>query len=454
MITQVSISEMEFHSERGLESYITQYDPERSLESYITQYDELLKNTNMSSCSEEFGSEMIYRWKHTRIDICSGGIDSGKITCFRRNEYEMPRMLCQIMNSAMKMYTPYITHDSYNLSIGSNVKIMNSILEINCNPTIYEWIPKQEWEQRIGEFSRDHFLKNIKFLPNKPLVNCEHYINHTVFWIDRWDAKNVYHFMEDLITTFESLLVLNENPENIEIVIYDGLIANNVLITAWSELFGKGLRIIRDNPYPKSVCFRKSILNMYAMRSHLTQNRNHARPMQCKSPILQGFRDWIWEKLKIKQELEPKDSLKIVFLSRTKPSSRTIENEDEIFDAIKLTFNRWELFVFRPELHISFKDQVKIVFHADILIGVHGAGLTYSMFMKPESHLVEIFMDDRTSVNMHYRSIAKWTNLNYHKIEGKGTYKKIVPVKHIMEVVNYIVSKVEASNNLTEYKYM
>jgi hypothetical protein len=39
---------------------------------------------------------------------------------------------------------------------------------------------------------------------------------------------------------------------------------------------------------------------------------------------------------------------------------------------------------------ISFKEQVKLVSTADILMGLHGAGLTHFIFTQPHAHVFEL----------------------------------------------------------------
>ncbi|XP_037037948.1 beta-1,2-xylosyltransferase RCN11-like [Bradysia coprophila] len=253
---------------------------------------------------------------------------------------------------------------------------------------------------------------------------------------------NAYHFLEDVTNTFVSLILFDEDPNQVEIAIYDGMdgIVNNPLFTFWSELFPKGVRIIRNDPFPRNTCFARSITNMYGMRSHFTEFGGYKTDTYCSSPILKGFRSWAIEKLQIDGTV-PVKRLTLLFISRrqylsSRSITRVLVNEDVILETIKTRFPSLNVVVFRPETYKTFKEQTVIAVQGNILVGVHGAGLVYSMFMTPGSHLIEIFMDDRNSMNRHYHNIAMWMGLQYHSIDFHG---KVIPPEQIVNVIDIAV---------------
>ena len=69
---------------------------------------------------------------------------------------------------------------------------------------------------------------------------------------------------------------------------------------------------------------------------------------------------------------------------------------------------------------MSFSEQVVSMFPIDVMVSVHGAGLTNILFMLPYSGLVEIFPP--LFFEPYYRSICRNSDLIYRSIR----YSKIV----------------------------
>ena len=86
-------------------------------------------------------------------------------------------------------------------------------------------------------------------------LECTNIVDHPVFWMRRYDEKNAYLFMEDVEQMFEIFQVLQIDPFEAELVAYDGLRKGASLFTLWPLIFGKGVRILRTDPFPPGTCF-------------------------------------------------------------------------------------------------------------------------------------------------------------------------------------------------------
>lgn len=399
---------------------------------YHSEKEDLVEN-----CGQKYGIEMFHSWESTKFEICTNESLS-QITCFLRYDEAGTRQLCLLSKTKIRLHEPHYVASTSDPASLATIVMDNDIVSADCEPLATSNNGRNE---RMMQF--DSLFHVDKFNASRMRdFQCSNVVKHTVFWMWRWDATNAYHFLEDMTNTFSSLILLGEDPNEVEIAIYDGLggIVNYPLFTLWSELFPKGVRIIRNDPFPRNTCFDQSIISMYGSRSHFTEFGGYKADTHCSSPILKGFRSWAIERLQIERTVPVKRTLILVsrqqYLS-TRNISRVLVNEDVIVKTIKTTFPSFEVIVFRPENYGTFKEQVAIAARGNIMVGLHGAGLVYSLFMSPGSHLIEIFMDDRTSVNRHYHNIASWMDLEYHSTEFFG---KVIPPEQIVNVIHIAVN--------------
>ena len=99
----------------------------------------------------------------------------------------------------------------------------------------------------------------------------------------------------------------------------------------------------------------------------------------------------------------------VTFINRT--SSRRLLHQDEYIAALahRVSHTRIQSVDFSA---IPFKEQLLIISNTDVLIGVHGAGLTHGMFLRPRSSIVEILPSDLD--HKGFRNLASCLNHGYY----------------------------------------
>ncbi|KAK6823576.1 hypothetical protein PG987_013833 [Apiospora arundinis] len=105
------------------------------------------------------------------------------------------------------------------------------------------------------------------------------------------------------------------------------------------------------------------------------------------------------------------DQLALTFVDRRQ--TRRLEDQDGLLDRVRMEHPgvKMEAVDFGS---IPLRDQINVARNTDILVGVHGAGLTHSLFMKEgRGALVEIFPPDFQYSGL--RAIARERNLHYYK---------------------------------------
>ncbi len=96
-----------------------------------------------------------------------------------------------------------------------------------------------------------------------------------------------------------------------------------------------------------------------------------------------------------------------LYISRRNASRRRVINEASVTDLLKkynYQITTWERFCFR--------DQVTLASESDVLIGLHGAGLTNIMFMSSGTYLLELRVKGDKANNCYF-SLASALKINY-----------------------------------------
>lgn len=106
------------------------------------------------------------------------------------------------------------------------------------------------------------------------------------------------------------------------------------------------------------------------------------------SPLLHAFSQRVLRHYRAEDSpKQPDDPLVVTFIDRT--TKRRLVNQAELLDALHLHHPDIQLNVV-DFAQLSFTEQLAIDRSTDILVGVHGAGLTHGMFLPRDSVLVEI----------------------------------------------------------------
>eukprot|EP00123_Amoebidium_parasiticum_P009777 comp19701_c0_seq2/m.23429 comp19701_c0_seq2/g.23429 ORF comp19701_c0_seq2/g.23429 comp19701_c0_seq2/m.23429 type:complete len:257 (-) comp19701_c0_seq2:373-1143(-) len=102
--------------------------------------------------------------------------------------------------------------------------------------------------------------------------------------------------------------------------------------------------------------------------------------------------------------------------------TRLLRNQEKVIDWLNVTCqsNGLEFDTLRyygDGRYTSVREQAHAVGRADILIGVHGAGLALQLFMPRDSLIFEIHVNSRT--NHHFYNMANYLGHSYHTM-GSG----------------------------------
>jgi hypothetical protein len=77
----------------------------------------------------------------------------------------------------------------------------------------------------------------------------------------------------------------------------------------------------------------------------------------------------------------------------------------------------------------SLKDQLELFRGARLVIGQHGAGLANSLWLEPGATVVEL--DDRRWSHRHFRNLARYNRLGYHRFWTDSNHPTIEPSRFL-----------------------
>ena len=242
------------------------------------------------------------------------------------------------------------------------------------------------------------------------------------YWIGvtRYEYVNLYHTMTDWFNAFFVMTLFNLTRKNTNILIIDGHPSGS-LDSVWGVIFNSTLRI---GQLPKRTLFKTFIAGMIGYHSLIFTNAAHLK--EDPVPILEEFRDFFLSSY----DLSPNrvlncSSLSLLIIWRRpylahprNPSGdvhRKVKNEQEVMDKLKLHFPHFRLHGIQAD-SLSMREQLRYVSDSDVLIGMHGAGLTLCLMLPRHGALLE-FMPNYVipSFKTHFKGIAKQRGLIYRQ---------------------------------------
>ncbi|XP_064616736.1 uncharacterized protein LOC135480746 [Liolophura sinensis] len=244
--------------------------------------------------------------------------------------------------------------------------------------------------------------------------------------VTRYEYANLYHQMADIYNAYIMLRVFNLDPDKTDILFVDGHPKSN-LDEIWDTLFGD---VIRAGHLKEPLLFENLIWNIQGYTSSIHQ---HDRE---KIPEVPEFGHFVLHRhgMSENRKLDCRN-ISVLFIWRRNyvahprnPSgvvARKVLNENEV-----ISFVQNNLHVDgKPTgtvkgIHLeamSFGEQLQHIRNTDILIGIHGAGLSHALFLPQHAGLIEIFSSRKLAVNRHFQALARWRGVRYEKYENRYT---------------------------------
>lgn len=242
------------------------------------------------------------------------------------------------------------------------------------------------------------------------------------------DMNHLFHFVEHVMVSFTYLYRQKGTRYEVHSISFPHLQQKD-----WQGKFHQHNLRLLHYVYPNAKIVEKST-SPYTIIS----DRNHLYTGPFNKMITTILRDFPlneWFNIFFHIPVSIRQKPKVVYISRQKCHHRKLSLQEEEFLHFYLHNMHETIDYTRVWMEdLSFQEQLRQVRQADILIGVHGNGLTHCMFMKPKSILLEIFPSCMSTYLYDYYFLSLAMNHQYYALLHKNiTFpSSIVPphVKH------------------------
>lgn len=373
---------------------------------------------------------------HEAIPMCASEVRSrDQIKC-QGNTYSNKMAACMLYNISLK---PQKMVNSINLLLGDGM---------DCNSlSVKPLLGKTEH----GEYQAkliSSLLKAERLLPSV----CDTWINKTAFFHTS-SAVHIYFRFLDLYNVYKALLDYGATQENYQVVRIENL-GTNYLFPNFDKALFPGALSLMDLRLNGTVCFNRVILVPRCYQSipfRCKMNRllkSHCLKCDGRKLIhspLRSFRSRVLAACEVSENTTRTHNYsKIVIVSRkpyarwsgdsSKNFGRVLANEDEMVFMIRKKFPSVEVKVARLE-KMGICEQIRLAVEADVLLGVHGAGLVHFWWLRDEATAFELeptfektnptFRMLTTLTGRKYASLAVHGNKNYVRVDVDRLVKSL-----------------------------
>ena len=207
--------------------------------------------------------------------------------------------------------------------------------------------------------------------------------------IVRYEYANIYHTMSDFYGAFIIMQFFNRTQYDTNVIIVDGH-PRGQLDTIWDTLFNSSTRV---SSLKMRTRFDDAVWGIMGYVSGMLSLEND------ELFLIEEFRKFFLSSYDIvdDRKLDCRHISVLVIWRRdclahprnpTGIVSRKIANEHELVNTNAMYHQHW---VRDAQIDLfDFKQQLQLVVSADILIGMHGAGLTHTLFLAKHAALIEL----------------------------------------------------------------
>jgi len=264
-------------------------------------------------------------------------------------------------------------------------------IKINCKIDLEKFSTELDYMSPLQSWAPE--LRNIRETTEKlDETDCDIVINKPLIVIKLDAYVNMYHHFCDFFNLYASLFV---RPTQDGSTVFDT--DNQVLIWEnyrYDSNFAPAWKAFTSNPLMnletvagKRVCASKVTFPLLPRMMYGLYYNTPLIPGCQDSGLFRAFSQFMLHRLRIPLHEISDNKLRITLLLR-KTKYRTVLNENQLIESLK---EKYTVNIARFDHRTRFEHQLEVIRNSDILIGMHGAGLTHMLFLPDWAGVFELY---------------------------------------------------------------
>ena len=372
-------------------------------------------NSLENMCESKFGMEMVHDWASKGEDWCSGGEGGASIRCYpyKQSHKGTQDLFCEAKNLLVDFSKVKGDPQKRKIRNGDNYhSFSQGALQSTCKKT-------PRYKEGLFMNHQRGMFRSLLAAQRPPNAGTYTTIDTTTYLLQRdEDCENAFHATADFMNMYLVMTALGIHPRDQQLMLFDRHIDGPYL-----ELFQKAFSpehpVLRAGAYrSKRVLFKRLVFHLESPAALIFPKVAGKAPLQCHSTSLfQNYRKFVLDAFGLYDVKPPPIPHVVLTLRRRTPAKnvgRIMANEKEVIEKLEKG-NMMKLSVI-DQAKMSFSEQLRMIRSANVLTGVHGAGLMFIMYAAEEAVLVEVHPSYRQ--DRHFRHAARMTGKAYMPVRA------------------------------------
>jgi EGF domain-specific O-GlcNAc transferase len=375
-------------------------------------------------CEDRYGRDYLKTFRDRHAQYCSVDPDKSTVqsglTCFSNNVDPNRIRTDSFCLAGPAMYDPANKKFKMNCPLRALTEdeVAKGVQPFHRFPAYwYETGPRHIFTHYFDLNAQDALVKGPHAKLEAPVI-----------LIKRENANfNMWHSLMEIMSSYWSLLILSQTldtwtgdplyswSEESTIWLLDD-IADGPYFDLWSLVTSVPVRRITD--VKRDMPFGKVIVPLPGGSNPLWQG--DWKSQNCtSSKLLNDFSQRALKHYAINTNIVTRSTITLTYIDRV--TKRRLIDQERLIAALRRAYPRITINVVDYATY-PFEEQLRISAQSDILVGVHGAGLTHVMFMPETSAIVELMP---FSLDHHgFKNMARMRNTAYYQAKSADAKEK------------------------------